>query len=259
MPRPHALTHEHDGHVFLAQRLGRRIGPQFVLVHGIGVASSYFQRLAGVLAGSAGVHVLELPGFGGAHKPQTPLSVEEFAAVVNGYAASAGLERPTLVGHSMGAQIVVEAALQDPACVRTVVAVGAVVDPQARTAPRQGLRLLRDFLRETPSANWAVLRDYLRTGPRWHLATVPLMLAYRTEEAVARLQVPLLVVRGARDPVAGREWSEQLSRLAPAGQFVETPGAAHIVMHTHPTQVAAHILTHTTAVAGTDPEPGADD
>lgn len=252
-----ALTYEHDGHAFLGHRLGGPSGPQVVLVHGIGVASTYFRPLAHVLARSAGVHVLELPGFGSAPKPEAPLAVEQLAAVVNAYVKSARLDRPTLVGHSMGAQIVVEAALQDPARLLNVVAMGCVVDPLARTAPQQGLRLLRDFLEETPSANWAVLKDYLRTGPRWHLATVPHMLAYRTEEAVLRLRVPLLVVRGARDPVAGRDWSEQVSRLAPDARFVEISGAAHILMHTHPAQVAALILAHITAVAGTNPAPRA--
>lgn len=250
MPRPHAVTYQHDGHAFLAQRLGRRSGPPIVLVHGIGVASAYFRPLARRLAGSADVHVLELPGFGRARKPAAPLSVAELADVVNGYVAAVGLDRPTLVGHSMGGQIVVEAALQEPDRVLTVVAMGCVVDPGARTAPQQGLRLLWDLLRETPSANWAVLRDYVRTGPRWYLATVPLMLAYRTEEAVLRLRVPLLVVRGARDPIVSREWSEQLSRLAPVARFVEVPGAAHVVMHTHPHVVASQILDHTADVAG---------
>ncbi len=62
---------------------------------------------------------------------------------------------------------------------------------------QQGLRLLQDCLRETWSANWTVLREYARTGPRWYLRTVPSMLGYRTEEAVARLPVPLLIVRDA--------------------------------------------------------------
>lgn len=253
MSLPHPHTYEHEGHRFLARQWGGSTGPQIVLVHGLGVASTYFERLARILTGSAGVHVLELPGFGGAPKPAAPLSVPELAAVVNGYVASRDLDRPVLVGHSMGAQIVMEAALQDPG-VRTVVVLGCVVDPQAPTAPRQGLRLLQSFLREGPSANWAVLKDFARTGPRWYLATLPHMLGYRTEDAAPHLQVPLLVVRGARDPVSSREFNQQLRRLAPVARLVEVPGAAHVVMHTHPTQVAAHILTHIATVARSERE-----
>lgn len=243
------LSYEHDGHTYLVKRLGPAIGPQFVLVHGIGVASRYYVPLARILAESAGVHVMELPGFGGAPNPESPLSVQDLAAVVNDYVRSAELDQPVLVGHSMGGQVVVEAASQGPGLFPVVVAMGCVVDPRARTALQQGLRLLQDCLRETLSANWTVLCEYARTGPRWYLRTLPSMLGYRTEETVAQLSTPLLVLRGARDPIAGHEWAEQLRRLAPTGRLVEVPAAAHVVMYTHPQQVAAHILPLTRSLA----------
>lgn len=235
---------EHDGSTMIVKRLGPEAGPQFVLVHGIGVASRYWTRLAGVLSRTGCVHVVELPGFGGTPKPEAPLSVEQLAAVVNAYVQEASVHRPVLIGHSMGAQVVVDAALQQPERVGCVVAIGTVVDPGARTAPRQGKRLAQDFLRETPPANWAVLRDYARTGPRWYAATVPVMLGYATEDAVTRLGVPLLLVRGGRDPICRRDWARQLQRLAPDARLVEIPGAAHVAMYTHPEEVAAEVLLH---------------
>lgn len=252
------VAYDHDGRTYLVKRLGPDIGPQIVLVHGIGVASRYYAPLARVLAQCAGVHVLELPGFGGAPKPESPLSVEELAAVVNAYVRAADLDQPVLVGHSMGAQVVVEAALQDSGLVPIVVAMGCVVDPRGRTALQQGLRLLQDCLLETPSANWTVLGEYARTGPRWYLRTVPSMLGYRTEEAVARLPVPLLIVRGARDPIASHDWAQQLQRLAPAARLVEVPRAAHLVMYTHPGKVAALILARPDQWPGARPEEARD-
>lgn len=74
-----------------------------VLVHGIGVSGRYFTPLARVLSGSARVCVLDLPGFGGSPRPAAPLSIREHAEVVAGVIAAAGLRRPVLVGHSMGA------------------------------------------------------------------------------------------------------------------------------------------------------------
>lgn len=259
MGRPRSHACQHQGHTYLAHRLGSTEGPQFVLVHGIGVAASYFNRLAAVLARSADVHVLELPGFGRAPRPAAPLSVPELAAVVNSYVRSAGLAAPVLVGHSMGSQIVVEAALQAPRDVHSVVGMGCVVDSRAGTAWQQGLRLLHDLLREPPSTNWAVLKDYLRTGPRWYLRTVPFMLSYRTEDSVRQLQVPLLVVRGARDPIATRRWSQQLCQAAPDARLVEVPGAAHVVMHTHPDDVAALLLTQGRGSRAAASGPGAAD
>jgi len=237
-----SVPYEHDGHTYLVKRLGPATAPDVILVHGIGVASRYYAPLARILSASAAVHVLELPGFGGTPNPDSPLSIEELAAVVNDYVRTAELDQPVLVGHSMGGQVVVQAALQGPSLFPAVVAMGCVVDPRARTAVQQGLRLLQDCLRETLSANWTVLSDYARTGPRWFLKTLPSMLGYRTEEAVVGLTTPLLVLRGARDPIAGHDWAAQLQRLAPTARLVEVPGAAHVVMYTHPHEVAAHIL-----------------
>ena len=246
---------EHEGATMLVKRPegDREEGQAFLLVHGIGVASSYWTRLAAVLARSGRVHVVELPGFGGAPRPDEPLTIKQHAATVNAYLRSAGLDDAVLVGHSMGVQVVLDAALQDPRLVSGVVGIGGVVDPGARSTLEQALRLLHDTLREPPGANWAVLRDYVRTGPLTYLKTVPVMLGYRTEETLLGLRVPLLLMRGARDPIAGPDWLEQMRRLAPEARTVEIDGAAHVAMFTHPEEVAGAILTHARTAAGREP------
>jgi pimeloyl-ACP methyl ester carboxylesterase len=246
---------EHAGRTMLVKRPegDGDDGPPVVLVHGIGVSSRYFTRLARALAADGSVHVVELPGFGAAPRPDEPLTVEEHAATVNAYVRSAGLGQAVLVGHSMGVQVVVEAALQDPEPYAAVVGIGGVVDPGARTAVRQGLRLAHNSLLEPPLSNWAVLRDYARTGPRWYLKTVPIMLGYRTEEALPRLRVPLLLLRGSRDPIAGPAWTEQMRRLAPDARLVEIEGAAHVAQYSRPEQVAEEIRAHARAAVGRAP------
>src|SRR5690606_3332191 len=122
-------TFRHHGRVMLVHRPphDRPTGPQFVLVHGIGVSARYYTRLARALAPSGGVHVLDLPGFGSAPRPEEPLTIEDHAEVVNAYVRSAGLGTPVLVGHSMGTQVVVEAALRAPELHACIVAIGGVV------------------------------------------------------------------------------------------------------------------------------------
>lgn len=245
----HAFRHEDRTMLVKRPEGDSGTGRQFVLVHGIGVASRYYTRLARMLTPAGGVHVLELPGFGGAPRPEGPPSVEEHAALLNAYVASAGLEQPVPVGHSMGVQIVVEAALQEPRLYPCVVGIGGVVDPSARTAWRQAARLGLDTLREPPLANYAVLRDYARTGPRYYLKSLPIMLGYRLEEALPRLRVPLLLLRGTRDPIATQPWAEQMQRLAPDARLVTVDGAAHVAMYSHPHEVAAAILAHARVAA----------
>jgi pimeloyl-ACP methyl ester carboxylesterase len=234
---------KHAGRTMLVKRLGADEGPTFVLVHGIGVASSYYRRLAVALAPYGAVHAVELPGHGGAPKPDEPLSIEDYAGIVSAYVIQQGIVDPVIIGQSMGTQVVTEASLQHPSLFRRVVLIGAVVNPRERTALHQGLRLLQDCLFfETPPSNWAVLCDYVRTGIPWYAATLPAMLGYHTEEALRRLSAETLIIRGGRDPISRRDWNLQMRQLIPLARFVEIPGKGHVVQYTAPRAVLAPIL-----------------
>jgi pimeloyl-ACP methyl ester carboxylesterase len=232
---------EHDGFTLLDYRYGAGEGTPFVLVHGIGVGLSYFKGLAPLLAEHGPVHVLELPGFGKAPKPEEVLSVEDHAALVVALLRSIG--RPVvLIGQSMGCQIVLEAALRVPALVDRLVAIGAVTDPDERSAGMQGLRLVQDVLGEPLATNWQVFSEYLRCGPRRYLATLPSMLDYDTEAAAAAVAVPTMFLRGSRDPICRRPWARRLAALLAVGGLVEIPGGHHNAQSSHPRATASAIL-----------------
>lgn len=234
---------KHGGRTMLVKRLGAGTGPRFVLVHGIGVGTSYFHRLARALAPLGEVLVVELPGYGRAPRPETPMSIEDFAEILSAWLIDEDVPNPVLVGHSMGTQIVTEAALQHPDRFRRIVLMGSVVDPRERSAPQQALRLLQDCLfRESVPSNIAVLADYIRTGVRWYLTTLPAMLAYRTDEAVTRLTAETLVMRGGRDPISKQEWNEQIAASIPSARLVTVPRQGHVLMYTAPEAVVGPIL-----------------
>jgi pimeloyl-ACP methyl ester carboxylesterase len=214
-------------------------GPAYVLVHGIGVSHRYLARLHAELAASGPTYSLDLPGFGGTPKPESRLSVEDYGAFIAAVLKSHGIGSYYLVGHSMGVQFSIEAALREPDAVHGLVLMGPVVDSRHKSVARQSLALAIDGLfHESPSSNWIVLTDYLRCGIRWYLTELPVMMAYPTMERVAHLQVPVLVLRGDRDPVAGSDWSLRLSRAAAEGRLSGIPGGGHVVQHLRPKAVA---------------------
>lgn len=234
---------KHEGRTMLVKRIGAGTGPHFVLVHGIGVGTSYFHRLARALAPLGEVLAVELPGYGRAPRPETPMSIEDFAEILSACLIAEDVPDPVLIGHSMGCQIVVEAALQHPDRFPRIVLMGTVVDPTERTAARQALRLLQDCLfRESVPSNIAVLSDYIRTGVRWYLTTLPAMLAYRTEDAVERLTAETLVMRGSRDPISQHEWNIRLTGAISNARFVEVPDKGHVVMYVATDAVVDPIL-----------------
>lgn len=215
----------------------------FVLVHGIGMSSRYFERLAGELRRFGTVFAVDLPGFGRAPRPKHQLTVEAVAALLSEFVRSENLADAILVGHSMGTQFVVETAAVHPTQIGAIVLAGPVVDERAPMPWQQGMRLGRDMLREPPLANWIVATDYLRSGIRWYLTELPVMLGYRTEERLPLVSVPVLVLRGEGDPIAPRGWSARLTATAQNGRLVEVPGAAHVVQHSKAAEVSG-ILAH---------------
>jgi pimeloyl-ACP methyl ester carboxylesterase len=214
-------------------------------VHGIGTSHRYLGRLHDELGRTSAVHSITLPGFGGLPKPSRAPDVETMAGALGSVLEELGIRDATFVGHSMGAQWVVELALQRPDLARTVVAIGPVTDDRNRTLHAQLGALAVDTLGETPLVNAMVFIDYVRCGPLYFLRETAPMLRYPIEERVASLTVPLLVLRGGRDPIASERWCRRLRDSAPRGTLVTVPGHSHVVQHTAPRAVASAIRSLT--------------
>ncbi|MFB0838524.1 alpha/beta hydrolase [Arthrobacter sp. FW306-05-C] len=213
--------------------------PAYILIHGIGVSHRYLRRLHGQLAAVAPTYSLDLPGFAATPKPGRQLSVADYGAFIAQVLKASGISSYILVGHSMGVQFAIEAALYAPGQAQRVVLMGPVVDSRHRSLRRQGLALFLDaLLRESASSNWLVVSDYFRCGPRWYLTELPVMMSYPTELRLAGINVPVLVLRGSHDQVAGGDWSLRLSRVVQQGSFVEIARAGHVVQHLRPRLVA---------------------
>jgi pimeloyl-ACP methyl ester carboxylesterase len=224
---------------------GAEGAPTFVLLHGIGMSHRYLARLHQVLEASGTVISFDLPGFGGTPKPPEAVTVEQYAELIAGALHSAGVTQCVVIGHSMGCQFAIELARKHPSLVTNAVLMGPVVDARRRSILRQAVALAVDSFGEPPSANVIVFTDYLRCGPRWYLTELPQMMGYPTEDRIADLPIPVLVLRGTRDPVAGRVWSAALAARAPSGRVLEMPGN-HVVQHRAPTQVADAIRSFVT-------------
>ncbi|MDQ0258887.1 alpha/beta fold hydrolase [Sinomonas atrocyanea] len=206
-------------------------GPRdYVLVHGIGVSPAYFRPLAEELARRDRVHAVELPGFGQTPRPRHPLSIEDFAACVWEALDGLGVHAPVLVGHSMGAQVAVEMALQRRTG-QLLALLGPTVDADAHSVVRQGLRLAWDTATEPPVVAATILRDYFRCGLAWYLATLRGMMRHRIEQRLALVAAPVLLLRGSRDRISPLRWLERLARSAPAAHVRSVPSHAHVVMY----------------------------
>lgn len=209
-----------------------------VLVHGLGVSRRYFGPLQRVLAADRRVVAPDLPGFGRSPAPGAALSIEEHATVLEELLVRRGIERPVLIGHSLGAQVVTEVAARNPGLAARIVLIGPVVEPGTRSAVRQAWRLVRDTRFETVSTNAIMMTDWLRCGLPQYLATVPSMIAYRLEDRLAGVTAPVVLVRGEHDPVAPIDYLERLALRVAQADVVEVPHEGHVVMYRSPERVA---------------------
>jgi len=211
--------------------------PAYVLVPGLGVSHRYFARLAAELALSGTVHVLQMPDFG---RTRAPFGIADLARTAWLALAELRVSDPVLVGHSMGTQIVVEMARTRPAALQAAVLLAPVANPAERSGWRQGLRLGSGILAEPPRANWIVVTDSARCGIAVLARRLRVLLAYPIEDHVAEVKVPIVIIRGQRDPVVPLPWAAELTRRCRHGRLVDVPAAGHIVMFDHPEIVADH-------------------
>jgi 2-hydroxy-6-oxonona-2,4-dienedioate hydrolase len=196
---------------------------RLILVHGLGVSPRYFAPLL------EEVPTAEAPDL----RPAVELSAlaERLAAVVG--------ERPAaLLGNSFGCQVIAELAVRRPELVARVVFVGPTVDRRRRSWVSQAARLALDAIREPPRLVALAVRDYLSTGPLRTLRMAREALRDPLELKLPALRAPLIVVRGARDPLCPQDWAEEVVRVAPCGRLVVVPGAAHAVHYSHSRELA---------------------
>jgi len=211
------------------------------MVHGLVVSSRYMIPTSVELAADYCVYLPDLPGFGKSDKPEHALSIAELADALAAWMDAIGLSKATLLGNSMGCQIIANFALRHPERIERAILVGPTMDPQARTAHQEIGRWLVNIPGEPLSLFPVVTLDYLQIGFRRFVRTFRHALEDRIEEHLPLMQVPTLVVGGARDPVVPLRWIKEATSLLPKGRSVIIDGAAHDVNYNSPVELAREV------------------
>lgn len=126
-------------------------GPPIVLVHGITGRSDQWEPAIEHLAAEHTVLAPDLLGHGESAKPRGDYSLGAYASAVRDTMVALGLERATIVGHSLGGGIAMQFAYQFPErCERLVLVssggLGREVHPLLRAATLPGSELVLPLL-----------------------------------------------------------------------------------------------------------------
>jgi pimeloyl-ACP methyl ester carboxylesterase len=223
---------------------GERNGPDFVLVHGIGVSARSYGPTSAALAEHGDVYLVDLPGYGRSPRPDVDMSIAEHARVMADFLTDRKLDHPVVVGHSMGTQVVVELAADFPELLDHIALIAPVLAPDARTLAKAARLLLRNGLREPPQVTLIAMNDYLfRAGVGYMIQQTPHLLGMQMEELTSRVTAKTLVICGEQDPIVPLEWGRQLASSFTHGTFVTVPGP-HATMFAAPDLIAGHVDRH---------------
>jgi pimeloyl-ACP methyl ester carboxylesterase len=263
---------ELHGHRVIYRTAGS--GPPVVLIHGMVNSSRHWERVALRLADRYTLIAPDLIGHGDSATPRGDYSLGAHAAVIRDLLAVLGVERATIVGHSLGGGVAMQFFYQFPQRVERLVLVssgglGHEVSPLLRTAALPGASALlaaaadRHVLAGLAGAG-ARLRSrgvgigvYLQAIARAlrpleqpaarhaFLQTLRAVIDVRGQRVSAtdRLYLlhamPTLIVWGERDHTIPLAHGRAAHEAAPGSRFETLPRAAHFPHLEDPEGLAA--------------------
>lgn len=276
-PRPdfrlrHLRLHGHE----VGYRMAGE-GPGLVLIHGLTGSSTTWREVMPTLAERFTVLAPDLLGHGESAKPRGDYSLGAFASGVRDLMVALGMERATVVGHSLGGGVALQLAYQFPErCERLVLVnsggLGKEVHAILRAVCLPGSELVMPFVlapqvqRLLGSIGGVAARLGFRPNVRgaevWRSYTGLTELRGRTAfvhtvrsvidvtgqrvSARDRLylasEIPTLIVWGDRDRIIPVEHAHATHELIPGSTLEIVAGAGHFVPFEAPAQFLGALL-----------------
>jgi pimeloyl-ACP methyl ester carboxylesterase len=233
-----------------------------VLVHGLGGTSGgIWRHLAPDLAGDFTVVTFDLRGTGGSARTAGRYSLDDFVGDLRAVVASAGLEQPALVGHSLGGSIVLAYAARHPEEVAALVAIAGPV-----LLPEQGRQAMRDRAETVESSGMAAVAETVATNgmapafrkrrpedlrafvelleandPAAYAATCRVLAELDLRPELERIVAPVLLIAGERDGVTPPAALAEIERALRNVRRVEVADTAHMLPWERPDVLAREV------------------
>ncbi|MHA6644928.1 alpha/beta fold hydrolase [Mesorhizobium sp. A623] len=249
-----------DGTAYLRAGAGEAI----VFVHGVGMNAAIWQPQIDRLKSRYDVIAIDMLGHGASPLPPEQASLSDYARQVIHLLDHLGLDRASVVGHSMGALVVQEVALAAPERIRRLVSINAVFrrSPalaeavRARAADLSGhgdpagitatvARWFGERISPELADAAAMARAALESADQQGYARAYRLFARADNEHAERLPklaMPALFMTGSEDRNSSPSMSAAMARLAPQGSCLVLDGEKHMMALASPEKVTRHIL-----------------
>jgi N-formylmaleamate deformylase len=222
-------------------------GPALVVVPGITSPAITWEFISERLASDFHVYTLDVRGRGLSDRARPgAYGLPDYAADVAGLISSIGLERPAVLGHSMGARIAAALGALHPGSHGPLVLVDPPLTGPGRDPYPFPLQIYVDQLHEAyAGANADDMRRYFPSWSHRELQIRAEWLPTCDETAVVEtyenfhaedffgywrsVQPPVLFVYGLESPVVPSGALEEVRAANPAAELTGIPGAGHMI------------------------------
>jgi 3-oxoadipate enol-lactonase len=240
-------------------------GPDIVLLHGVGLDHTMWDRVVPALVGGHRVTTVDLRGHGASPPASPGTTLADLAADVVELLDDLGADRVHLVGFSLGALVAEYVAAVRPDRVDTLSLVSSVAlrTPEERKAVVRRLDAARTGLAGTVVAaverwfaeSWrteepALVADVRRTmlanDPTSYLACYTVFANGDQEVAplLTRITAPTLAITGSDDPGSTPDMSHRLAEAIPDARVEVVAGARHLLPLERPRELVAALSKH---------------
>lgn len=226
--------------------------PTVVFIHGAGGSSVLWRAQVESLSGGMNTVALDLPGHGGSGG-QGMDSVAGYAAAVDGFISSLGLERPIPCGLSLGGAIVLQLLLE----YHGKCTAGILVNTGARlrvlplifeTIERDykafvaGAKSMSISPRTDPAKIEPLLESMATCHPEIALGDFRACDSFDVMDRLAEIDVPVLVLTASEDRMTPAKYGHYLAQHIPDSRLVQIEDAGHLSPMEKPEEVTQAIL-----------------
>ena len=250
--------------------------PSILALHGFRGTHHGLEKIVVPLSDDYFVIVPDLPGFGDSPAfTDKPHSIENYARQIEKLAASLQLEKPILLGHSMGTIIAADIVTHTPGFTDRLILINPVAETPSKLQlfpgyiyhyaagkylpAKLGEKILRnEFLFLVGSVTMTKTRDKaLRKEIHWNHKTymqrfsdrTSLMVAFAASNTTAvsdyiqHITIPTLLIAGKKDMIAPIKGQRRLAAEREHVQLVELDNVGHIVHYEKPKEAVQAIET----------------
>jgi esterase len=237
-------------------------GPPVVVLHGLFGSSRNWRGVARALSAEHRVICVDLRNHG--RSPWTDsMSYAEMAADVRALIDSEGLERPVVIGHSMGGKTAMTLALENPESVGRLIVIDIApvsyadrltpyveamqsINPRTTVDRAEAMRQMSTKIPDAAAVGFLLQNLTVRDDHfDWRLnlpaigAAVPALCAFPPELVLRRFDGPALLIAGSMSDYVSPNDRAAFAELFPQAQFTQIDGAGHWVHADRPAEFVA--------------------